>query len=161
MFFGPFTSHRSSPLKSAPPTRRRVLGQFTQQSPPKVTRCICQSLRVQCRSTLTTYLTKTAMTHRACGVWDGLLADCPHSGGVGWGGGAGCVSSQDDRHRCANSTLPRTIRPCNSAWEPLQFPLPLFLSLRSSLEWEGGRCRTPNGASAYARRCGIPKCRYY
>lgn len=30
------------------------------------------------------------------GVWDGLLADCPHGGRGGWGGGAGCVSSQDD-----------------------------------------------------------------
>jgi hypothetical protein len=35
------------------------------------------------------------------GVWDGLLADCPHRGNgpplPGWGGGgAGCVSSQDD-----------------------------------------------------------------
>jgi hypothetical protein len=31
------------------------------------------------------------------GVWDGLLADCPHNRGGGWGGGgAGCVSSQDD-----------------------------------------------------------------
>ncbi len=35
------------------------------------------------------------------GVWDGMLADCPHDGG-GWsmggggGRGAGCVSSQDD-----------------------------------------------------------------
>lgn len=33
---------------------------------------------------------------RCLGVWDGLLADCPHSRGVSWGGGAGCVSSQDD-----------------------------------------------------------------
>ena len=35
------------------------------------------------------------------GVWDGLLADCPHdaSGNIafrGLKGGAGCVSSQDD-----------------------------------------------------------------
>lgn len=30
------------------------------------------------------------------GVWDGLLADCPHGGRGGWGGGVGCVSSQDD-----------------------------------------------------------------
>ena len=30
---------------------------------------------------------------RSClGVWDGLLADCPH----GMKGGAGCTSSQDD-----------------------------------------------------------------
>jgi len=29
------------------------------------------------------------------GVWDGLLADCPH-GGLGMNLGAGCVSSQDD-----------------------------------------------------------------
>lgn len=29
------------------------------------------------------------------GVWDGLLADCPHSKNL-LGGGAGCVSSQDD-----------------------------------------------------------------
>lgn len=30
---------------------------------------------------------------RSClGVWDGLLADCPH----GLNGGAGCTSSQDD-----------------------------------------------------------------
>lgn len=29
------------------------------------------------------------------GVWDGLLADCPH-GGLGGMGGSGCVSSQDD-----------------------------------------------------------------
>ncbi len=28
------------------------------------------------------------------GVWDGLLADCPHGGTLA--GGAGCVSSQDD-----------------------------------------------------------------
>ena len=28
------------------------------------------------------------------GVWDGLLADCPHT--AGFGGGAGCASSQDD-----------------------------------------------------------------
>lgn len=37
---------------------------------------------------------------RSClGVWDGLLADCPHGSilkGVGGGGGAGCTSSQDD-----------------------------------------------------------------
>lgn len=33
---------------------------------------------------------------RSClGVWDGLLADCPH-GGILMGGGAGCTSSQDD-----------------------------------------------------------------
>ena len=33
------------------------------------------------------------------GVWDGLLADCPHTsnfGGLLGGGGAGCTSSQDD-----------------------------------------------------------------
>jgi len=36
------------------------------------------------------------------GVWDGLLADCPHGGGMlfggtnGGGAGPGCVSSQDD-----------------------------------------------------------------
>lgn len=34
------------------------------------------------------------------GVWDGLLADCPHTsnfmGGSTGGGGAGCTSSQDD-----------------------------------------------------------------
>ena len=42
-------------------------------------------------------------TDRSClGVWDGLLADCPHGGGVlgggggGGGTGAGCTSSQDD-----------------------------------------------------------------
>ena len=35
-------------------------------------------------------------TDRSClGVWDGLLADCPHDGGLSIGG-AGCVSSQDD-----------------------------------------------------------------
>ena len=28
------------------------------------------------------------------GVWDGLLADCPHGKGIG--GGGGCTSSQDD-----------------------------------------------------------------
>ena len=28
------------------------------------------------------------------GVWDGILADCPHGKGIG--GGAGCTSSQDD-----------------------------------------------------------------
>lgn len=28
------------------------------------------------------------------GVWDGLLADCPHN--INFGGGAGCTSSQDD-----------------------------------------------------------------
>lgn len=37
---------------------------------------------------------------RTClGVWDGLLADCPHSSsynGLLLGGGAGCTSSQDD-----------------------------------------------------------------
>jgi len=33
---------------------------------------------------------------RSClGVWDGLLADCPHGRILG-GGGAGCTSSQDD-----------------------------------------------------------------
>ncbi|KAL7543934.1 hypothetical protein ACHAXR_013360 [Thalassiosira sp. AJA248-18] len=30
------------------------------------------------------------------GVWDGLLADCPHGNNKLKGGGAGCVSSQDD-----------------------------------------------------------------
>eukprot|EP00957_Ditylum_brightwellii_P102306 7799144-Ditylum_brightwellii.AAC.1 len=30
------------------------------------------------------------------GIWDGLLADCPHDGKLSLGGGAGCVSSQDD-----------------------------------------------------------------
>jgi hypothetical protein len=38
------------------------------------------------------------------GVWDGLLADCPHDqkispfrySSLGGGAGAGCVSSQDD-----------------------------------------------------------------
>ena len=34
------------------------------------------------------------------GVWDGLLADCPHNGSGGSSGllktGAGCTSSQDD-----------------------------------------------------------------
>jgi hypothetical protein len=34
-------------------------------------------------------------TDRLClGVWDGLLADCPH--GLGLNAGAGCTSSQDD-----------------------------------------------------------------
>lgn len=30
------------------------------------------------------------------GVWDGLLADCPHEKNILKEGGAGCVSSQDD-----------------------------------------------------------------
>jgi hypothetical protein len=30
------------------------------------------------------------------GIWDGLLADCPHEKSNLLGGGAGCVSSQDD-----------------------------------------------------------------
>lgn len=38
----------------------------------------------------------TCNDRNCIGVWDGLLADCPHGSMTNFKGGAGCASSQDD-----------------------------------------------------------------
>ena len=90
----PRDSHNNSPAKSADGNNRRLLLRNLVVAFSAGTSSFAVSNQPSAASE--TVGKDPECLDRSClGVWDGLLADCPHSSGL-LKGGASCTSSQDD-----------------------------------------------------------------